>query len=482
MLRSKGKVNISELQGFFTSSEKVIAHLFRVISSLTISKNLFSDKSNSRYLGKNKLILLLLFPFFSIKNAYNYEGSALHRFMACGKDVFYRTINDSRQNWRKLLYQINRQLMRMIVKKSVQKSIESKKTLRCLIVDDTDFPKTGHRIELIGRIYSHISHKAVLGFKGLFLGYHDGTSFQALDFSIHGEKGKNAKKPYGMPKKELNKRYSKKRDSAAAASERIKEYAQTKISSMISMIQRAIENGVRFDYLLVDSWFTCHELVKFIKTRSIFCHFLGMIKMGNTRYDFEGKQLTSKEIVEILKRKKKIKRSKSLNCWHGEAMVVFQGIEVKLFFCKTSRKGNWHGLLSTDVALCFEEAYKIYATRWAIEVFYKECKQYLGLGKCQSQDFAAQIAHTSICILQYNILSVVKRFESYETMGILFREIQQETLELTICERIWLIITEIMNDLADFFEIEMEALMEKILSDNERFMELINLKSLSQTG
>jgi hypothetical protein len=29
-----------------------------------------------------------------------------------------------------------------------------------------------------------------LGFKGLFLGFHDGKSFLGLDFSLHGEKGK----------------------------------------------------------------------------------------------------------------------------------------------------------------------------------------------------------------------------------------------------------------------------------------------------
>lgn len=67
---------------------------------------------------------------------------------------------------------------------------------------------------------------------------------------------------------------------------RTQECFTTKIDSMISMIRLAITKGIRFDYLLVDSWFTCFELVQFIKTRKMGCHILGMIKMGITKYSF----------------------------------------------------------------------------------------------------------------------------------------------------------------------------------------------------
>lgn len=87
--------------------------------------------------------------------------------------------------------------MRLIERKSVPQTDEEKKAIRRLIVDDTDLPKASRRVELIGRIYSHVISKTILGFKGLFIGYHDAKSLQALDFSIHGEKGKNAKKRYG---------------------------------------------------------------------------------------------------------------------------------------------------------------------------------------------------------------------------------------------------------------------------------------------
>ncbi|MDL2308958.1 transposase, partial [Bacteroidales bacterium OttesenSCG-928-C03] len=212
------------------------------------------------------------------------------------------------------------------------------------------------------------------------------------------------------------------------------------------------------------------------------CHFIGMIKMGNTHYAYNGKSLTSKEIAADLNKKRKARHSKKLKCYYSEACVDFKGHEVKLFFCRYSKRAKWNGLLSTNTALNFEDAYRIYSKRWTIEVFFKECKQYLRLGKCQSQDFDAQIASASICVMQYNLLAVIKRFEGYETMGELFRKAQADTLELTVCDRIWQIIIELLSELAIIFDLEYELLMEKMLSENEQLTKIANLEIRTQTG
>ena len=474
MLRNKSTTILSDLQDFFNVSEKATGSLMNVINTLSIPKNLFRDKENNLYSSKQKLLLLLLFPFFGVKDCSHFRESAISRFIHCGKDVFYRYLNLSTTDWRKILYHLNMKLLKKVEQQ--KDSIEVHP--RCLIVDDTDMPKTGRSMELIGRVFSHVTQRSILALKGLFLGYHDGKSFYGLDFSLHGEKGKNAERPYGLSQAEFRSRYSKTRPPESAGGKRVEEYFQTKIASTLSMIRRAIEKGIRFDYLLVDSWFTCYEIVRFIHTRRIGCHLLGMQKMGNTRYHYQGKMMTSKEIAADLRRKKQIKRSRRLNCWYGEAIVHFQDMRVKLFFCKSSGKGSWNAMLSTNLKLGFEKAYQIYATRWTIEVYFKEAKQYLGLGKNQSQDFDAQIAHTSLCILQYNMLSAVKRFTDYETIGELFRQAQQGTLELTVYERIWQIIIEIIHELSEMTGADMELLMENLFSENEKFSKLINYQIL----
>ena len=61
---------------------------------------------------------------------------------------------------------------------------------------------------------------------------------------------------------------------------RIEEYNQSKIALMIEMIRRIIKRKIRFDYVLADSWIACAEVILFITSRHVRCHYLGMIKMG----------------------------------------------------------------------------------------------------------------------------------------------------------------------------------------------------------
>jgi hypothetical protein len=480
MLQHKDRIILSEIKDFFTSSEKAMETIFSFISSLTFSDKRygFSQACNLKYTNHTKFALLMLFPFFEVKTSWHYADSTLYRFLSCGKDVFYRLMNDAGIDWRNLAYSITMQLIR----KAQNKSESSSDTPRCLIVDDTDLPKTGRFIELIGRIYSHVTHTSNLGFKGLFMGYYDGKSFFSLDFSLHGEKGKNKNKPYGLTLAQNKARYSKRRNKMNKSKDRVDDYFSTKIASMIKMIRLAIRKGVRFDYLLVDSWFTCFELVKFITTRRIGCHLLGRIKMGTTRYDAFDKMLTSKELVVLLRRKKMVKRSKLLGFYYCQQIVDFKGVEVKLLFFKTSRKGNWNGIMTTNSELAFEEAYKIYSNRWLVEVYFKEGKQHLGLGKCQAQDFDAQIASTTLCMLQYNILSIIKRFHDYETLGELFRASNKDAVKLTLSQQIWLIIIEIMSELSQILDIDTEMFMENLLSENEKLTKYFNLSNLSQAG
>lgn len=111
-------------------------------------------------------------------------------------------MNNPGIDWRKLLYYLNLQLWSKIKVRSEHKSENA-----CLIVDDTDYPKNGRRTENIGRVYSHVQNRCILGFKTLFLAIIDGKSQQILDFVILGEKDKNGN--FGMSIKELKERFTK---------------------------------------------------------------------------------------------------------------------------------------------------------------------------------------------------------------------------------------------------------------------------------
>ena len=67
-------------------------------------------------------------------------------------------MNDGNIKWRKLLYAMNLQLLRKISRST---EAEHDKPV-CLIIDDTDAPKSGRKSELIGKVFSQGSWGQVL--------------------------------------------------------------------------------------------------------------------------------------------------------------------------------------------------------------------------------------------------------------------------------------------------------------------------------
>ena len=148
------------------------------------------------------------------------------------------------------------------------------------------------------------------------------------------------------------------------------------------MIRRVIKHKIHFDYILADSWFACAEIIKFITSRHTKCHYLGMIKMGATKYMYKGKGNTANQLVALFNKPKRGRKySRMLGCHYITVDVKFANRDVSLFFCKRGKWSKWNGLLTTISKLNFLEAYKIYSMRWSLEVVFKDCKQNLGLGK-----------------------------------------------------------------------------------------------------
>ena len=160
MLQNKSTTIVSEVKDFFTLSEKAINTILTVLSSLTLSEKQIGlkSKSNNEYRNINKFLLITLFPFFDIQDAWHYRDSSLYATFGWGKDVFYRLLNDSLIPWRKLSYKIS---MQLIGKTSSKSNDIENKTPRCLIIDDSDLPKIGKRIELIGKVFSHVTSQSI---------------------------------------------------------------------------------------------------------------------------------------------------------------------------------------------------------------------------------------------------------------------------------------------------------------------------------
>ena len=102
----------------------------------------------------------------------------------------------------------------------------------------------------------------------------------------------------------------------------------------------------------------------------------------------------------------------------------------------------------------------------------------LGLGKCQARDFASQIACASLAAIQYNLLSVVKRFNAYETIGALFRETCSGAMELTIVERIWGAVMEMVIAVTSVFNITDEEIYDAVINKSEELAHICEIYRL----
>lgn len=243
------------------------------------------------------------------------------------------------------------------------------------------------------------------------------------------------------------------------------------------MVAKAISGKIQVDYVLMDSWFFCNAFVQFVKKLNPKVHILAIAKMGKTHYSFEDNEHTLKQLSEIVKKRKKVKWVKALNLYCAEVQVYFKSTPLKLFFCKNSKRGKWHVLVTTNTKLGIIKAYQTYSIRWTVEVFFREGKQHFGLGKSQSQDFNGQIADISIAMMVYNVFSLVKRFEFYETLGCLFRETGQQTLELTVYMRIWQFILELLQIIAEIVDGDFNELIISVMKntpENNRLLKLFD--------
>jgi predicted nucleic acid-binding Zn finger protein len=474
MLHSKDINKISELKTDFTPrwyEPDFILSSLKCFSFSSLTKTLAPFKQRG-YSFESVFACLISMPFLGIKTVHSISGSILASHIQARKDVFYRLKNHSGICWRMILFLFAVKFIRLA---QYHGDVVSN-AVRCLIFDDSSVPKTGRYIEKISRVWDHALNRSILGFKLLVMGYWDGTSFLPLDFSLHREKGKNKEKPYGLKNKEYRNQYRKNRENGSHSWDRAKEADRSKIEIAIKMFWRAISQKIKVDYVLMDSWFTCDAFIQAVKrVRTQVVHLIGMYKTAKTKFEYAGKKLTYSEIRNLLG---KAKRCRKLRLHYKEATVEYNGHVLKMFFSRQGQNGKWKVFLTTDTEISFIRMIEIYQIRWTVEVFFKETKQLLGLGKCQSNDFDAQIADTTITMIQHILLTLKYRFEQYESKGALFDQLKESIFKARLNERLWGLFIELLNILEKLFNgIDEMEILEKVIRDEYAYKEISKLFS-----
>jgi hypothetical protein len=272
-----------------------------------------------------------------------------------------------------------------------------------------------------------------------------------------------------LPKSKRKAQFKKEYKKNSNGGKRRIECNLDKITNSLNMIKRAVKNGFKAKYVLNDSWFTSRKYIKTIRSiKDGGMHLIAGIKRDKRKYTYNGIDLNGKELLNNLKTQCKEKRNRKWNVRYFEVTVNYDGIgEVKLFLCRFPYQKNWRIFISTDTGISFVRMMEVYSIRWTIEVMFKELKQHLALGKCQSRDFDAQIADITLKLILYTLLAYFKRISKYESLGALFEYMNLDMSEKTLSQRIWELIDELLQVAIDLISKSGKVDLKEFKNSNE---------------
>ena len=463
MLQNKDIIKVQEIKTFFKNTWLEPEFLSKHFDLLRFSKTslLYKSVKECGVPFWDLLKLILLFPFMGVSNIGAAFDSRSKVETIAQKDTYYRALSNQKMDWRKLLFLIVKRYLSMD-----EKFTSSKDGYKCLVFDDSDLEKRGKKIEGVSKIYDHVNKRFIFGYKLLVAGYWNGSVFIPVDFSFHRESKDNKVKKYGLSKKEYKQQKHTKREKNLPVSKRFNELNRKKSAMVVDMFKRINKRKIEVEYILLDSWFTSMSLIKNLLKVKNDVHVLGMYKY-NSKLIIEGKEQSFKQLRKSVG---KASRSRSLNLYYHQFIGELDGVKVKIFISKRGKRGAWHTILTTNTKLTFTKAMEIYSIRWTIEVFFKETKQLLGLGKCQSTNFDVQVAQTTITMIQYLLISLKYRIEAYETIGGMFKDLKQDYIEQKLNERILTVIAQILVVLEFFVDdIDINEIARKLAVHAELF-------------
>lgn len=371
------------------------------------------------------------------------------------KDTYYRLLQNSSYNWRKLLSLTNLKILKLLHK--VQDSL----SVKVLIIDDTVEGKTGKYVEgSRDALWSNKEKRNIRGINVVSLNYSDGYSNFMLDFAI--SMGKYARVKF--------EEFTQEVDVRTTAYKRRLEIMDGKSQIAIDMLTRALKSGVYADYLLVDSWYS--KPVFLSEMNKLGLKVISRIANNNKIWNFTAKEKTLNAIYEKFKKLKTEKAGtygKKIKFKYFSVIVEHKNAgRIKIVFIKTKEK--LIPIASTDTEINDEEIIEIYKRRWDIEQGYKELREHFGFGKEENRIYEALIARITLSFFSYNIVSYINRMSNEpKTIGGLFKDLECELHTLSIAMQAFI---EIMDKIAQ---------IDEIVQNNKDFTSIIaTLRSTTQ--
>ena len=271
------------------------------------------------------------------------------------------------------------------------------------------------------------------------------------------------KKPNAKSKAKKYRKTSKSEripKNCAGAKER-SEANKTKLEKSISMLRRARRQFGDVGTVLFDSWFCFNSFIITIKKRldlNVICQLKNLPRPN--KYIYKGKAYTLSQLYAYYG-KPKMRTVKKYSRKQAVLSVTLakSDVAMKIVFLHNEGYKNWHSFGSTNTSLSARSILEKYSQRWSIEVFFKNCKQYLNYGKEQVSNLDSMIASDAMVFLRYLLLTYL----AYKDKVDFYSTLERNRNQKKFIEYGLRLLNYFMKRLSVFFEMIVE-----LIENNEK--------------
>ena len=369
---------------------------------------------------------------------------------AMGKDVLYDTMNREDLNWRKFHEQI--------AHKTVQTLTAAGK--KAYVVDDSIQQRFGKKMPGISSHFDHTTGRHMMGQQVLTLGLSCDEGFVPLDSELFISQTKAI---------DLHEPFE---DGRSIAAKRYRTAQQgTKPEMVNAMVKRALNAGIMADYLLADAWFGTKAMIRLTQETAL----VPVLRMKKNKMKYRlsefvrGKTVTRELDVQALYKRCVRKAWQPIRGLKYQAKIVDvelnlaenkdreEWVKVRLLFVRGNAgdnqapagKHDWAVFLTTDTNLSSAEILELYALRWAIEVYFKEAKQHLGLLKEQGNHYAAYIASIHLTAIRFCLLVIAKQTQGAASIALMRQKLCSNSTDISFARKLWQVFRAVITGALD---------------------------------
>lgn len=255
------------------------------------------------------------------------------------------------------------------------------KSYGIMSIDDVLIEKTGSHISGVGKFFNHSEGRYCLGHNLVTSHYADNEKHYPIDYRLYLKEDSVESEEWGF---------------------------KTKIVLACELVKDAVKRRVPVETFVFDSWFMCDALTRCIESFSR----NWVSKLKSNRLVLSGKKyVQTMDFAKAIPPEKfhKVEIGKK-SYWTYTKAVMLKDCEKKVrivvSYDNEKMEGTPEIFVTNRVDWHVKGILTIYSKRWAIETFYRDAKQNLGLGDSRLRTLAGIRRHWYLVFTAYSLLKL----------------------------------------------------------------------------